>query len=416
MSTTESVPAEVIKYFTRKQYFPALAQWSFKLDALYKEFPTLRTLIVEGIDIKDSPSMNHDEIRKKFYAQIGISIEDVADPKDTASEAEVSEVKKILKHDIKKMQLEGLSSHVCFLIKKAVREKKITDPGVLSEISQTHYFNTILKHRFMGFSAEVLIQDAYRHWDWAANIANLCNSLLPVFEKLIKNEVYMFPFLDKDLQETISACNSFMGFLQSQTTMMRSQHLSLDETDPYVGQTVKPASPDTPNGGILALVGTHIMVGDVLIETTAAKLNIIRLVLPPEYDQAWTIMKVYVRPGDVLEAGQKILTISAMDIRAEQGKFFKYFQDVWRQVARIRDKAIMLKEAIEEELRGETTRAGEGETGGFKSKPGRFEELANEPTEEAVEEASEALDMGKKETADMMKKIGRVKRKAQRTG
>jgi len=408
--------SEIAKYFTRKEHFPSLAAWSFKLEQLYREFTTLRILVVEGIDIKDNPAMNYQEVQKSLYKKLGVSIQVESD------DSEKSEGKGSVKviFDKKNMDIEGLTPTVVNLMKQAVREEKITEPSSLTELAQIHYFNKVYKHRYMGFSSEALIYDAYRHWDWAASIANLCNSILPIFEKLVKKEVYVFPFLDKDLMEASSACNSFLTFLQNQSQTLKTEDLSLEgpspenaKGDPYIGQTVKPATLDNPNGGILAPVGSHLLLGDAMIETTAAQNNIMRLELPPDYEQpSWTTTKIYVRPGEVLRAGMKVVTISAMNIRAEQGRFFKLFQDVHRQLGKIRDKALYLKEAIEEETRGGVPEGGEAERGGFKPKAHRFESAESPVTDEQVEETSQALGIEQKETGTLMKKISRARKKA----
>jgi Skp family chaperone for outer membrane proteins len=109
----------------------------------------------------------------------------------------------------------------------------------------------------------------------------------------------------------------------------------------------------------------------------------------------------------------KVVTISAMNIRAEQGRFFKLFQDVHRQLGKIRDKALYLKEAIEEETRGGVPEAGgEAEAGGFKPKAHRFEAAETAITDEQVEETSQALGTDQKETERLMKKISRARKKA----
>jgi hypothetical protein len=407
-------PSEIIKYFTRKERYPSLAAWSFKLEQLYREFLTLRILVVESIDIKDNPALSFQEVQKNLYKQLGISIE-VAEGAESKSSVKVTFNKE-------NMIIDGLTPTVSNLMKQAVREEKITDPSSLTELAQLHYFNKIYKHRYMGFSPELLIYDAFRHWDWAAGIANLCNSILPIFEKLVKKEVYVFPFLDKDLQECTSACNSFLTFLQTQSQSIRTEDLSLEgpsdenpKGDPYIGQTVKPNTPSNPNGGILTPVGSHILLGDAMIETTAAENNIMRLDLPPDYDQpSWTVAKVYVRPGEKLLENMKVVTISAMNIRAEQGRFFKLFQDVHRQLSKIRDKAIYLKEAIEEESRGGAPTP-EGEGTGFHPKGHRFESAESAVSDEEVKEASESLGIPEKDTGQLMKKISRAKKKAARS-
>jgi hypothetical protein len=781
-------PSEIIKYFTRKERYPSLAAWSFKLEQLYREFLTLRILVVESIDIKDNPALSFQEVQKNLYKQLGISIE-VAEGAESKSSVKVTFNKE-------NMIIDGLTPTVSNLMKQAVREEKITDPSSLTELAQLHYFNKIYKHRYMGFSPELLIYDAFRHWDWAAGIANLCNSILPIFEKLVKKEVYVFPFLDKDLQECIprgtlvylgnsvidiadlspvnrgkkhvalthkgfghitqwfsrdyngkmlelnfyytniplkitpdhpllvmrdgrytgnkrgkklnhfneselkwikaseivesdfmafprikqtvdlniisnelaeligwyisegcpqrrnevdsdsgvvfslgkhekehiehistliqacfghkpsysesenccriylynsafaslfhqfgesahtkriprwllflpmdkqirflrgliggdgnkykdqkkasfaisyftvsqqlafqlrlilfrlgilhglfkrrrktnlhgqqrieegyvitihgnfaralwqafgfpsqnddliprektyvgvvsenyvfiplgsksesdyvgkvynlhvspdesyvtvhgtlhnctSACNSFLTFLQTQSQSIRTEDLSLEgpsdenpKGDPYIGQTVKPNTPSNPNGGILTPVGSHILLGDAMIETTAAENNIMRLDLPPDYDQpSWTVAKVYVRPGEKLLENMKVVTISAMNIRAEQGRFFKLFQDVHRQLSKIRDKAIYLKEAIEEESRGGAPTP-EGEGTGFHPKGHRFESAESAVSDEEVKETSESLGIPEKDTGQLMKKISRAKKKAARS-
>lgn len=407
--------SEILKYFTRKEHFPSLAAWSFKLEQLYREFYTLRILVVESIDIKDNPAFSFQEVQKNLYRQLGISI-NTADDSESESKGSV----KVL-FEKKNLSVKGLTPTVTNLMKQAVRAEKITEPSSLTELAQIHYFNKVYKHRYMGFSPEALIYDAYRHWDWAASIANLCNSILPIFEKLVKKEVYVFPFLDKDLMETTSASNSFLTFLQNQSQSLKTEDLSLEgpspenpQGDPYIGQTVKPATPDNPNGGILAPVGSHLLLGDAMIETTATQNNIMKLELPPDYEQpSWTTTKIYVRPGEVLRAGMKVVTISAMNIRAEQGRFFKLFQDVHRQLGKIRDKALYLKEAIEEETRGGVPEAGgEAEAGGFKPKAHRFEAAETAITDEQVEETSQALGTDQKETERLMKKISRARKKA----
>lgn len=329
-----NVPPSILKYFMRKKRFRFLVAWSADMDKLYNQFSFLRSLVIEDIDLKEDPSLSFQGIQRNLFAKIGVRIVAVEGGKQ-------------ITYDPTATNLEGLIPLVIWRYKQAVRNKKITDSKTLEEITQTHYSNIILKQRSMGFRPKALIHNAYRYWNWCADIADLCNSFLPVFERLAKEEVHSFPFLDKDLQETAAACNRMMEFLQEQTQTLKKEDLRLALDNPHVGQKVKPASRRKPRGGIITPDGSDVLSGDVLIETSARANNLVRLELPADWgQQSWTIAKVYVRPGDTLEAEGKLLTISALNIRAEQEEFLKLFYDVCREDSKVRHKAVMLREAV----------------------------------------------------------------------
>jgi hypothetical protein len=404
MSQISQVSEEVLSYFKRHTKFPSLAEWSFTLESICKEYSLLRGLIVESIDLKDSPTMKFRAVESRLHACLGITI----DEKEGKSS-----------FDKKHLNLHGLPPTVVYLIKKAMREENIKedsiDDGALDEITQTFYMNEVFKHRHMGFTSEVLIYDAYRLWDWCSQIANLCNSFLPVYDKLIKNEVFLFPGLDKDLQEASAAANRLMLFLQSQQQMPQVQQLTMpenkDDPDPFLNKIIKEANVSNPKGGVLISTGDHIMLGDPVFQVKEED-AIMTLDLPRPYsDQpSWTVAKVYVRPGQKLGPKDKMFALAALNIRAEQSKFMKFFQDVYRQVGRIRKKAVYIKEVIEEQMR-EGRPSEEEETTGFKPKQERFVKLEEEPSSEAVKAASDELGVPLKESDALMKKISRTRKK-----
>lgn len=399
---------EVARHFKRKEIFPSLTDWSRNLNELYATFPLLRALIVESIDIKESPSLDYDRIRNGLYKQLGIAY--AIKSGTTSNEPSVTIT---LTNDA--VNFNSLPMTVANMAKQAIREGKICSvnssedkalfsavDATLKEISQFHYMNKLFTHRSMGFGAEALVMDAYRLWGWAADIANLCNSFLPVFEKLMKKEVFIFPELDKDLKETIAAANSLQVYLQSQSQSLESKDLTLDAADKGVGEAIKKVDITNPNGGVLSKVGAHILPGDALIKTEN---HIIRM---PELETpSWTITKIFVSPGDTLAEGTRIVTVSSLNIRVEQGRFMKLFQDVYRHLGRVRQKAVYLKEAIEEEQRvGVSTEvAGESK---FKAEPERFAALETLPH---IEKTAKELNLNEEETSELTKKIRRARQK-----
>lgn len=404
-----AVTEDVLKYFTRKQFFPGLATWTLELDALYAQYPLLRNLMVDGIDLKESPTMNFQDTQMDLYERLGIRIE-----RDEAhSEGSPGGGRSRLVFDVKRFNYEGLSPTLINVAKQSIRQNKSITAVALERLTQMHYYNKVIKHREMGFASEVLIYDAYRFWDWAASIANLCNSFLPVFEKLVKREVFLFPFLDKAIQESISACNSFMAFLQVQQQMLQQKNLNLDETDTdFINQTVKPVDLNHPNGGILAPLGSHVLLKDPLFETSNGK--VLYLDIPAEatgeLQPSWTITKWYVQPGDKLLIGAPIIHITTMNIRADEPRFKKLLQDIYRQLSRIRKTGIMLKDAVEEEMRtggGVAQKTGD-ETSGFKPQINRFSSI-DQPSEQEVKETSQELSMPEAETKETIKRIRKAK-------
>jgi hypothetical protein len=371
--------------------------------------------MVEGIDLKDSPSMNPQDTQADLYARLGIRTEEVEGREET-SEGTSGTSKRQLVFDIKKLTYKGLSPTVINLTKQSVRKNNTITASALEKITSMHYFNKVLKHRLMGFPSEVLVFDAYRFWDWSANIANLCNSFLPVFEKLVKREAFLFPFLDKPLQECASACNSFMAFFQIQQQTLQQKFLNLDETDvDFIGHSVKSADFNNPSGGILAPLGSHVLLGDPLFETNESKMMRLEIPAEPSGEQqpSWTITKWYVKPGDALVLGSRIVQITAMNLRADESRFKKLLQDIFRQLSRIRETGMMLKDAIEEENRTGGSGASRGsteETSGFKPITNRFRVL-EQPSQDEIKTTSQELGMPEKETGETMKKIRRARRR-----
>lgn len=390
---------EILKYFTQKQYFPSLATWSFQLEDLYNRFPALKAMIIEGIDLKESTSLNSNTLQTKLFEKIGVSLGVENAGKDNE--------RTIVQHAPEKMNFEGLPMSIINLVKQGIQDKTITEIPFLQTIAQMHYYNEVFKYRIFGFTAEVLIPDAYWHWDWAASIANLCTSFMPIFQRLVKKDLFLFPEIDKPIKEAMYVANSFLTFLQHQSLNTQIEELILTETEPFVGKEILKGDVNT-KGGLLVDTGSHVMLGDTLLKTKDDM--DITLDMGPEQKQVfWTVAKVYVRPGEVLKANKRLMAITALTIRADQRNFMKLFFDTYRQVGRVRKTAMFLKEAIEEEIRsggglgGGGDNEGGGAGAGFKPQTNRFATL-DLPTEE-IDKTATSLSMDKKDVANISKKI-----------
>jgi len=83
-----------------------------------------------------------------------------------------------------------------------------------------------------------------------------------------------------------------------------------------------------------------------LLETSArTDDNLVRLKLQPYLKQpSWTVVHVFVSPGYTLQAGRKLLTISALNIHADQEEFLRLFQEVDRQCGNLRGMGLGLRE------------------------------------------------------------------------
>jgi hypothetical protein len=393
---------EILKYFTQKQFFPSLAKWSFELNDLYNQFPMLKSMLVENIDLKEKPNMSYEALQKKLLTKLGIAL--------SIQTIEVAGEKKdqqVITYTQANVDFIGLPMSIINIAKAAIRDKSIVTAEKLTQLSDLYFYNFHRIHRERGYGSEVMIPDAYFHWDWAASIANLCTSLMPVFERLIKKELLVFPELDKPLKECMTVTNSFLNFMQKQGPQVRTEEIILDENDEFVGKLIKNADANYPSGGLLVAPGSHVIChpfgGDRLLETSDKKIMALKLDDPQKF---WTIAKVHVKPGEQMIPNVPVITISCMMIRADQNTFTKLFYDVYRQLGRVRKTAMYLKELIEEEIRSGGGIAGgeaESESGGYKPVTNRFDKLEM-PTEE-IDQASASMNMDKKEVSSSVKKI-----------
>lgn len=389
------IPHEILQYFAREEFFPSLAEWTYELRSLYNRSYMLRTLLMENIDIEESQSLRYDSYSKRVFENFGVGEGQKDKGNPSAVQTGRMEEKEGLSNKMKEAlqgNMDGFTDLMMYRLRRGL-EKGVDEKEILREVVSEGYISRILSHRQHGFSSQMLVYDGYWFYDWCSQIADLCNSLLPIFKRLAKEELYTHPYLDVDLHETIEACIKMQTLIQNGEQSLETTDLSLEEDDTdLIGKKVEEASVGSPDGGILTPVGSHVLVGDPLIKLENGAL--VRFDLPPERRQpAWTVTKLFVSPGDTLQADRRIINLSALKTKVTQDTFMDSFYEVCKQLGRIRSKAIYLKEAIEEEAKG-------GATPGRKRydySMGRYAKLEEQPEEETeVEGAGSPEDLGEK--------------------
>jgi hypothetical protein len=431
------VNADLVKRLLRKEFFPKLMEMSTKLHRLFREAYVLRSLFLERIDVEESPSLNYDQFRTEIAEVLernkNCETVEVLETEDTEAEAFKLE-------DADQTQL---TPFTLFMIREQLKDGASKDK-IIADATQYSYLNRLLKHREFGFAQKGLILNAYRLNDWCAQINDICNSLLQTFEHLAKDDILLFPHLDKDLHEAIYAATKlqtliqqgsidhldtdYMSGMTEQTRQISEEQLNLYlkqgwtegeknedgkitvkyPADPIVGKTIVK---------IHAPLGKHIVIGDPILELsdgTVIRLNPKELSPQHQRQASWSIAYLYVKVGDTITPMQPLFKMAAINVKVVEHSFIELFHDAWRQLGRVQSKAHVLRETLEEEYRhGGFTVTPSTETG-YQYQPERFKSLLTKTEKEDEDKAkdiSEKTGVSASLAKDSIRKVGRALRK-----
>lgn len=449
------VLSEVMRYMSKKEFFPELVSITVRLKRLFREVYVLRALFIERVDVDESPSLNYQAFQREMVSALGLEKSQVVSQQNVTTVRSSSghlQLEELLKGEFNfgDANLEELTPFTQFLIRDKMKSGA-SKTEIFKTVMEYAYLNRIIKHRVWGFQQKGVILNAYKLNDWCAQITDICNSLLHTFERLAKDEILLFPHLDKDLVEVIYAATKLQVLIQQgggdhldtdylsgeteQEKDVSEDHLSsyleagwrqkgvqpkglirvYKPGDPIVGKTVKK---------ILAKVGSHIIAGDNIMELNDGSFITLRIEeLAPQHRRqpCWTITHLYAREGQEIGEMQPLFKMTAFNVKVVEHTFFELLFDTWRQLGKIRSKSLLIKETIEEELkRGSLTPTPSAtEDTGYAFRRDRFAGLSIKEQEEQAEQVTQRTGISKSKARNVVRKVSRVldrgPRRAQKT-